>query len=113
MVQPSPYITTPVPDRPRMYNTKIAQAIWTAVPVITIGFAAAVPFVVAAVKGVIKPWVPAVYVLAEILTFGTALALDDGGKTEHPLGGLLILALMLTATTHAALLDTCKVPGAK
>ncbi|MFI8942713.1 hypothetical protein [Streptomyces syringium] len=112
MTQPNPYITNPLPGRPRMFNSKIAQVIWTAVPVATLGLAAAVPFVVAAVKGVIKPWLAATYIIGEISIFAIALAISPGSENE-PAAGLLLVLLMITAATHTALLDTHKTPSAK
>lgn len=103
--QPSPYLTThiPQPGRPKMFNTRAAHILWVLLPIVTIGFAGAVPLVAAAVKGVVKPWVAAVYVGVELAMFGVALALADG-KTPFP--GLVLVLFIITAATHTALLDS-------
>jgi hypothetical protein len=110
----NPYFNQPLtPARPRMFNTTIAKVIWTLVPLVTIGFAAAVPFVVAAVKGVIKPWLAAAYVAAEVVVLVLAVALDPQGNDANPVGGLLLILLMITAATHTALLDNDKITVGK
>lgn len=81
--QPSPYVTGPLPTgRPRMFNSSIAKAIWILVPILTISIGAAAPFVVAAVNGVIKPWLAAVYVGAEVLILGIGTAVAGDGKAR-------------------------------
>jgi hypothetical protein len=80
----SPYINAPLtPARPRMFNTAVAKVIWTLVPIVTIGLAAAVPFVVAAVKGVVKPWLAVAYVVGEIAVFLLAMAISRV-PDDHP-----------------------------
>lgn len=105
----SPYVTAPmVPTgRPPMFNTTIAKVVWTLVPIITISIGAAVPFVVAAVKGVIRPWVAVVYVAVEVLILGISTAVAPEG--ESPFVGLLIVLLIVTSATHTALLDNDRV----
>lgn len=106
----SPYINQPyTPTRPRMFNSAIAKVIWTIVPVITLGLCAAVPFVVAAVKGVVKPWLAITYVAGEILIIGVAMAMDPSGDDGNPIAGFLLLLLIITAATHTALLDNDKI----
>ncbi|WP_145499252.1 hypothetical protein [Streptomyces sp. CFMR 7] len=106
--QPSPYITTPAPPgRPRMFNSTIAKVIWILVPIVTIGIGAAVPFVVAAVKGVVKPWLAIVYVAAEVLILGISTAVSPDG--ESPFAGLLLVFLIVASATHTALLDNDRV----
>lgn len=106
--QPSPYVTTPMPNaRPRMFNSTAAKAIWTLVPIVTMSIGSAVPFVVAAVKGVVKPWVAAVYVAVEVLLLGVSTAVASDG--ESPFVGMLLIFLMVTSATHTALLDSDKV----
>lgn len=106
----SPYINQPyTPARPRMFNTIIAKVIWTLVPIVTIGFAAAVPFVVAAVKGVVKPWLAIAYVVAEVAILALATVLDPEGDNANPFAGLLLILLIITAATHTALLDNDKI----
>lgn len=101
---PSPYVTAPLSPvgRPKMFNTKTAQIIWTLVPIVALGIAAAVPFVVAAVKGVIKPWVAAVYAAVEVAVL-VAVTLVSGNSAFV---GLLLILLMVTSATHTALLDS-------
>ncbi|MEU2271491.1 hypothetical protein ABZ568_34730 [Streptomyces olindensis] len=107
----SPYINQPyTPARPRMFGSTIAKVIWTLVPVVTLGLCAAVPFVVAAVKGVVKPWLAITYVVGEIAILLIAMAVspkpDDAGS---PFAGLLLMILIITAATHTALLDNDKI----
>ncbi|NEC92188.1 hypothetical protein [Streptomyces sp. SID12501] len=106
----SPYFNQPLaPARPRMFNTTIAKVIWTIVPVVTLGLCAAVPFVVAAVKGVVKPWLAITYVVGEIAIIGIAMAIDPSGDGGSPIAGFLLLILIITAATHTALLDNDKI----
>lgn len=110
----SPYINQPyTPARPRMFNSTLVKVIWTAVPVVTISLCAAVPFVVAAVKGVIKPWLAITYVVAEVIVLVLATALDPKGDETSPVAGLLLLLLIITAATHTALLDNDKITVGK
>ncbi|MFJ3338894.1 hypothetical protein [Streptomyces sp. NPDC086766] len=105
---PNPYVNSPItPTRPRMFGSTLAQVIWTLVPLVSLSLLAAVPFVVAAVKGVIKPWLAAVYVVVEVgtLVFSTAVS----GNDPKNWAGLLFVLLMLVATTHTALLDSEKI----
>ncbi len=105
---PNPYLNSQiVSDRPRMFGSTLAQVVWTLVPLVSVSLLAAVPFVVAAVKGVIKLWLAAVYVVIEvgILVFSTAVS----GNDPKNWSGLLLLLLMLVATTHTALLDSEKI----
>ncbi|MFE3547175.1 hypothetical protein ACFXN2_00715 [Streptomyces kronopolitis] len=105
---PNPYLNSPItPARPRMFSSPLAQVIWTLVPLVSFSLLAAVPFVVAAVKGAIKPWLAAVYVVAEvgIFVFSTAVS----GNDPKNWAGLLLVLLMLVATTHTALLDSEKI----
>ncbi|MEV7050662.1 hypothetical protein [Streptomyces anulatus] len=106
--QPSPYLNTPVPSgRPRMFNSTIVKVIWILLPIVTIGIGAAVPFVVAAVKGVIKPWLAVAYVLAEVSILGISTAAAPDG--ESPFVGLLLIFLIVASATHTALLDNDRV----
>lgn len=106
----NPYFNQPLaPTRPRMYSTTLAKVIWTLVPIVTVGLAAAVPFVVAAVKGVVKPWLAVVYVVAEIAVFSVAMAISPTGDDGNPFPGFLMVLLIITAATHAALLDNDKI----
>ncbi|CAL9349752.1 hypothetical protein SUDANB1_00436 [Streptomyces sp. enrichment culture] len=107
----SPYINAPYnpPARPRMFGSTLAKVVWTLVPVVTLGLCAAVPFVVAAVKGVVKPWLAIAYVVGEIVLVGVALALDEGS----PVAGFLLIILIVTAATHTALLDNEKITVGK
>ncbi|MFF0210754.1 hypothetical protein [Streptomyces althioticus] len=68
---------------------------------------AALPFVVAAVKGVTKPWLAVAYVVAEIavLAFSTAVS----GNDPKNWAGFLLVLLMVVSATHTALLDSDKV----
>ncbi|GGN33450.1 hypothetical protein GCM10012285_04530 [Streptomyces kronopolitis] len=105
---PNPYLNSPItPARPRMFSSTLAQVVWTLVPLVSFSLLAAVPFVVAAVKGVIKPWLAGVYVVVEvgIFVFSTAVSGNDPKNWT----GLLLILLMLVATTHTALLDSEKI----
>ena len=107
--QPSPFVTGPLPTgRPRMFNSVAAKVIWTLVPIVTVSIGAAIPFVVAAVKGVIKPWVAVVYVAVEVLILGISTAVV-GPDEEAPFVGFLLVLLIATSATHTALLDNDKV----
>lgn len=100
--QPSPFVTGSLPAaRPRMFNSTLSKVIWVLVPIITISIGAAVPFVVAAVKGVIKPWLAVVYVAAEVLILGISTALDG----ESSFVGMLMIFLIVASATHTSLLD--------
>ncbi|MFF5451866.1 hypothetical protein ACFY40_11575 [Streptomyces sp. NPDC012950] len=108
--QPSPYVTTPMMPgaRPRMFNSTVAKVLWTLVPIVTLSIGAVVPFIVAAVKGVIRPWVAVAYGVVEVLVVGVPMAVFDPGG-EHPFVGFLILLLMAISATHTALLDNERV----
>ncbi|WP_031090157.1 hypothetical protein [Streptomyces sp. NRRL WC-3549] len=107
--QQSPYVTAPVAPagRPRMFNSTFAKVVWTLVPILTISIGAAVPFVVAAVKGVIKPWLAVAYVAVKVLLLGisTAFTSDDEGSFI----GMLLIFLIVASATHTALLDNERV----
>ncbi|GAA3124991.1 hypothetical protein [Streptomyces echinatus] len=107
----NPYFTTPyTPTRPRMFNTSVAKVIWTLVPLVSLGLAAAVPFVVAAVKGVVKPWLAITYVVGELVIFGSVFLISPkDGDAGAPFAGLLLILMMITAATHTALLDNEKI----
>jgi hypothetical protein len=106
----SPYINQPyTPARPRMFGSTLAKVVWTLVPIVTISLCAAVPFVVAAVKGVVKPWLAVTYVVVEIAILVIATALDPQGDSTNPMAGLLLILLIITAATHTALLDNDKI----
>ncbi|RMB80811.1 hypothetical protein [Streptomyces shenzhenensis] len=107
----NPYFNAPItPARPRMFASTTAKVLWICVPVVTLGLASAVPFVVAAVKGVIKPWLAGTYIAGEIAVFLVALAIspkeDDAGA---PFAGFLMVLLIITAATHTALLDSDRI----
>ncbi|CAM5319187.1 hypothetical protein [Streptomyces chartreusis] len=106
----SPYFNQPLtPTQPRMFNSTLAKVIWILVPIVTVGLAAAVPFVVATVKGVVKPWLAITYVVLELAIFGGSLALDPKADSGNPLPGFLIVVLIIAAATHTALLDNEKI----
>jgi hypothetical protein len=108
----SPYINAPLntPARPRMFGSTLAKVIWTLVPIVTIGLAAAVPFVVAAVKGVVKPWLAITYVAGEIGIFMLAMIISPtGDEANSSIAGFLMIILIITAATHTALLDNDKI----
>lgn len=90
-----------------MFGSKLAQVIWTLVPVISFSLLAAVPFVVAAVKGVVKPWLAVVYVAAELLVLTVTTALS--GNDPQNWSGFLLIVLMIVSATHTALLDSDRV----
>ncbi|CAL2060364.1 MULTISPECIES: hypothetical protein [Streptomyces] len=105
---PNPYFNTPIaPTRPRMFRSTAAQVIWTLVPVVSMTLLAALPFVVAAVKGVIKPWLALVYVIVEVAVFVFSTAVS--GNDPKNWTGLLLILLMLVSATHTALLDSEKI----
>ncbi|MEV6833526.1 hypothetical protein AB0N17_03175 [Streptomyces sp. NPDC051133] len=110
----SPYITQPLtPARPRMFASTLAKVIWTLVPIVTVGLAGAVPFVVAAVKGVIKPWLAITYVAVEIAVYSVAIAINPSAHDDNPVPGLLMVLWIIAAATHTALLDNEKVSVGK
>jgi hypothetical protein len=107
----SPYINAPLntPARPRMFGSTLAKVVWTLVPIVTAGLAAAVPFVVAAVKGVVKPWLAGAYIVGEIAIFSIAFAISPDPNDTSPVPGFLMVLLIITAATHTALLDNDKI----
>ncbi|MEJ8670311.1 hypothetical protein AB5J55_21940 [Streptomyces sp. R11] len=106
----NPYFNQPLtPARPRMFNSTVAKVIWVLVPIVTVGLAAAVPFVVAAVKGVVKPWLAIAYVVGEIAVFSIAFAISPNPDSTSPVPGFLMVLLIITAATHTALLDNDKI----
>ncbi|WP_326787870.1 hypothetical protein [Streptomyces sp. NBC_00151] len=110
----NPYFNQPLaPARPRMFGTTLAKVIWILVPILSAGLAAAVPFVVAAVKGVVKPWLAAAYAVGEIAVFSIAFAISPNPDDKSPVPGFLLVLLIVTAATHTALLDNDKVSVGK
>ena len=111
----SPYLGTPQTygGRPKMFNSTAAQVIWVLAPIITVGIGAAVPFVVAAVKGVIKPWVAVLYTVVEVGLFTLVTALTPSGEEASPFYGLALVLLIVTAATHTGLLDNERVTVGK
>ncbi|MYS77485.1 hypothetical protein GTY88_44740 [Streptomyces sp. SID5926] len=110
----SPYINAPLtPVRPRMYASTLAKVVWTLVPIITMGLASAVPFVVAAVKGGVKQWLAGVYVVGEVAVFAVAFAISPDPDDTNPVPGFLLVLLIITAATHAALLDNDRISVGK
>ncbi|MFF8980194.1 hypothetical protein ACF08A_25705 [Streptomyces cellulosae] len=110
----NPYLNAPLnPTRPKMFGSTLAKIVWTLVPIVSLSLAAAVPFVVAAVKGVIKPWLAGVYVAAEVLILVVATLLDPEGDSTSPFAGLLLVLLIITAATHTALLDNERITVGK
>lgn len=106
----NPYFNAPLtPAQPRMFASTPAKVIWILVPIVTLGLAAAVPFVVAAVKGVVKPWLAVSYVVLELAVFGGSMVLDPQADSGNPLPGFLIVMLVIASATHTALLDNDKV----
>ncbi|MFJ6075507.1 hypothetical protein ACIQFU_32530 [Streptomyces sp. NPDC093065] len=106
----SPYINAPLtPARPRMYASSLAKVVWTLVPIVTLGLAAAVPIVVAAVKGVVKPWLAGVYIVGEVAVFSVAFAISPEADDTNPVPGFLMVLLIITAATHTALLDNDRI----
>lgn len=90
-----------------MFGSALARIIWTLVAVIRLSLLAAVLFVAAAIKGVVKPWPAAAYVVVEIAILGFATAVS--GNDPKNWTGLLLVLLMLVSATHTALLDSKKV----
>ncbi|MFD0020366.1 hypothetical protein [Streptomyces sp. NPDC058382] len=90
-----------------MFGSTLAKVVWILLPLVTIGIGAAIPFVVATVKGVIKPWVAITYVVVEVAVLGIATAVDSDG--DNSFTGLLLILLIATSATHTALLDNEKV----
>lgn len=110
----NPYIHAPItPPRPRMFASTFAKVVWTLVPIVTLGLALAVPFVVASVKGVVKVWLAAAYVIAEITVFSLGLVVSPTDDDGNSVPGFLLTLLIITAATHTALLDHEKVRLAK
>ncbi|MFB7290579.1 hypothetical protein [Actinacidiphila glaucinigra] len=105
----NPYLSAPaVADRPRIFADLKAKAIWIAVPVISLTLLSALPFVIAAAKGVVRPIVPIVYGAATVATLLIAVAVDAaaGPGNNSPIPGFFLVMLMAVAATHTALLDT-------
>ncbi|NIY65774.1 hypothetical protein SMALB_3782 [Streptomyces malaysiensis] len=94
----------PPGGRPRMFNSRAAQIVWTIVPIVTLGLAAAVPFVTAAVKGVIRPWIAILYVAVSVAFLVMVTVQPD----EDAFSGLLLILLIVAAATHTALLDSAR-----
>ncbi|WP_435225674.1 hypothetical protein [Streptomyces sp. Tue6028] len=94
-----------------MFGSTAARVIWTLVPVVSLSLLAAVPFVVAAVKGVIKPWLAVAYVVVEIACF--AIVTATSGNDPKNWGGFLLVILMIVSATHTALLDSERVSVGK
>jgi hypothetical protein len=110
----NPYFNQPLaPARPRMFNSTPAKVIWILVPIVTLGLAAAVPFVVAAVKGVVKPWLAVTYAAGEIAVFLIAFLISPDADDTSPLPGFLMVLLIITSATHTALLDNDKITVGK
>lgn len=107
----SPYINTPYPSpgRPRMFGSRAAQVLWVLLPIVTVGLAAAVPFVAAAVKGVIRPWLAVVYAVIEIGLFAWSTVTPDAAAQEPPLIGFALVLLVIVSATHTGLLDSSRV----
>ncbi|CAL9367774.1 hypothetical protein [Streptomyces sp. enrichment culture] len=111
---PHPYLRTPLaPSRPRMFASTPAKVLWTLVPVVTLGLALAVPFVVATAKGVVKLWLAAAYVMAEITVFSLGLVISPTDDEGSAVPRFLLTLLIITSATHTALLDHEKVRLAK
>lgn len=104
----SPYIATPMPTRPRMFNSTAAHVLWVLLPIITLSLGAAVPFVVAAVKGVVKPWVAVLYGVVEIGIYVTSTAMPNP-EAGGDFIGLLLILLVIVSATHTGLLDNDKI----
>ncbi|MCA1218807.1 hypothetical protein [Streptomyces sp. 8L] len=105
----SPYVTAPItPDRPRMFNSTTAHILWVLLPIITISLGAAIPFVVAAVKGVVRPWVAVAYGAVEIGIYITSTAMPDP-QAGGDFIGLLLILLVVVSATHTGLLDSNKI----
>jgi hypothetical protein len=83
-----------------MFANITQRVIWTLVPVLSVSLLSFLPFVVAAVKGVVKPWVAAAYVAVEVVVL--IVATVASGATWV---GLLEIVLLITAATHTNLLD--------
>ncbi|MER7171415.1 hypothetical protein [Streptomyces mesophilus] len=106
----SPHLNAPIPGgRPHMYRTTVARAVWVLVPVISLGFLAALPFVAVTIKHVIKPWVAVAYVVAEVVIIGVIVSIGDPGA----LAGFILILLIAVASTHTAFLDSDKVTVGK
>ncbi|MBU7598748.1 hypothetical protein JGS22_014280 [Streptomyces sp. P38-E01] len=88
-----------------MFGGTLARIAWTLVPVLTLGFLAPLPFVVAAVKRVVAWWLALTYIVNTIVVMAVVMLTPDG--TSLP--GLLVIVLMITAATHTALLDNANV----
>ncbi|MDX3073593.1 hypothetical protein [Streptomyces sp. MI02-7b] len=91
-----------------MFADTKAKVIWVLVPVISMGLLAALPFVIATVKGVVRPIVPVVYGAATVVAIAIGLSVDAiaGPGNESPIPGFFLVLLIATAATHTALLDT-------
>jgi hypothetical protein len=100
----SPYLTNsyPGPERPKMFRSTGGKVVWVLVPVLSFGILAALPFVVAAVKGVVRPWLACVYGASQVAFM--VVATIEGSDSQN-WGGMLGVVLMAASATHTALLD--------
>lgn len=106
----SPHLTAEAaPARPRMFATRQAKGVWVLVPVTSLGLLSALPFVVAAAKGVVRPVVPVLYGVATVLCCVPAAVVDAARDKRSLLPALLVVLLMAASSTHTALLDTGRV----
>lgn len=61
------------------------------------------------VKGVIKPWVAVLYVVAEVGLFTLVTAFTPPDEEASPFYGLALVLLIVAAATHIGLLDNERV----
>ncbi|GAA3718153.1 hypothetical protein [Streptomyces tremellae] len=105
----SPYVAAPItPTRPKMFGSTTAHILWVLLPIVTLSLGAAIPFVVAAVKGVVRPWVAVVYGVVEIGIYITSTAMPNP-EAGGDFIGLLLILLVIVSATHTGLLDSTKI----
>ncbi|SED56415.1 hypothetical protein [Streptomyces melanosporofaciens] len=93
--------------RPPLYNGRRHQVLWVAGVVFSAGLLAPLLFLGAARKGIVPRPVPAGYAVAIYpIALGRQWLPDPGNWISWTL-----VAVVLTAAVHAALLDTGRRPG--
>ncbi|MFE9850290.1 hypothetical protein ACFYPN_15970 [Streptomyces sp. NPDC005576] len=106
MTTPNPYITAAAP-RPRMFTRPWQRWAWAVVPLISMFVLAFLPFLVAAIRGVVAWPITIAYMAAS----GTVAAFAVIQPDVNGWFAAGVWLLMLTAVVHVILLD--KINGSK
>ncbi|MFD8396718.1 hypothetical protein ACFV2N_48235 [Streptomyces sp. NPDC059680] len=91
-------------SRPRMFRQPWQRWAWAALPLVSLSVLAFVPFVVAARRGIVAPWVAAVYFLGSTIVSGFAVVKPD----VNALFPIAVWSFMITAIVHVLRLDPFK-----